>query len=579
MIKGGLCLLFFSCLFLFAAATTHAASLSLSPSTGVYPTNTTFNVSVKINTAGDPINAAEGTLSFNPRELSVVNVSRGNSIFNLWVAEPSFSNSAGTISFSGGSPSGYTGQSGTVMTVTFRVIGSGDTRVRFTNGSVLANDGRGTNILSNMNGANYTRQAQETAPEPEVIEYVATANTPSAPVISSDTVSSAAGWYSSNTVNLSWTLPSGITAVRTLLNGNPTSIPTKVYDDPISTIALSDLDEGVSYFHLQFQNDEGWGRVAHYRLPVDTVDPTNISISQPENVDRSSPNQVLQVDVVDETTDVNRYSIKIDSDEPFEYVDETASGTIALPSLSPGYHSVIIEAFDQASNSIIGTYSFTIEAFEKPVFTEYPTEINEEVIPVIKGQTRPESVVTIMLTRVGGEPREYEVTSNATGEFIFIPEGTFSNGVYELTAVATDVHDATSEVSDKIRIAVQQPGYLRIGTFLVNALSVLIPLLVMTAILFASIWYVILYARRFRRRVRIETREALEMLEKEFGELQDVLQAQETDLSASRKTKKLTKAEAEVIKQINLALEQSQKKVEKEIQDIAQLTNRKKNSS
>ena len=63
-----------------------AATLSVSPGTGVYTSNSTFTVRVVVNSGGKPINAAEGTLTFNPSELSVVSASRSTSIFNLWVA-------------------------------------------------------------------------------------------------------------------------------------------------------------------------------------------------------------------------------------------------------------------------------------------------------------------------------------------------------------------------------------------------------------------------------------------------------------------------------------------------------------
>lgn len=557
------------------ATAAEAASLGLSPGTGVYTANSTFTVRVIVNTEGDAINAAEGTLSFNPRELSVVSINRSSSIFNLWVEEPSYSNSAGTISFSGGVPSGFDGRTGTVMSVTFRAGGSGTARVSFTNGSVLANDGRGTNILTAMNGGSYTIQAQSAEPEPEVIEYVAPANTPGAPVISSDTHADPDAWHDANSATLSWTLPAGITAVRTLLNENPTSVPTNVYEDPIRTITLDDLPEGESYFHLQFQNADGWGRVTHYRLAVDTENPESITIEQPAEQNPANPIQTLAVAVDEETSSIARYLVKVNDAEPFEVVAETASGTIELPPLDPGYHSVVVEAFDAAGNSIVGTYAFTIEAFDRPTFTEYPSEIREEVIPVIKGTTRPNAAVTVTLQRVGGEPTEYELTSDADGVFTFIPEGRFTTGVYELRARAVDEFGAQSEVSEPIRIAVQQPGYLRIGSLLISTLSVIIPLLVLVAALILGLWYFFAFFRRFRKRVRVESREALEILNREFADLQTMLRTQESMLRESRRTKKLTKAESEMIEEFDKALQASQQKVEKEIRDVNQLTRKK----
>lgn len=562
--------------FLISSSIASAATLSLSPGTGVYQANTTFTVNVLVNTQGQSINAADGTLSFNPRELSVVSANRASSIFNLWVAEPSFSNSAGTISFSGGSPSGYTGSGGRVMTITFRAVGSGPARVNFSSGSVLANDGRGSNVLSNMNGGTFTIQAASVAPEPEIIEYVAPANTPVAPVISSVSHENANGWYNDNTAKLSWTLPADVTAVRTLLDGNPTSVPSNVYETPISNITIDDLDEGVSYFHIQFRNDEGWGKVSHYRLGVDTEKPESFVISHSEGANLANPEQVLLLDAVDESSGIAYYLVKIDSEEPYRYEDESGSSTIKLPALEPGYHSVIIEAFDYAGNSIVSTYSFTILAFDRPTFTEYPTEINEEVIPVIKGITRPNSIVTIFLNKSGSEPTLYEVTSDNSGEFVFIPEGTFRQGVYELSATAVDEFGAQSERSEVVRIAVQQPGYIQIGSFLVSVLSIVIPLIALLGLCVFGVWYMILSAKRLRGAVRVESVEALDILRREFDALKKVLHTQAASMESSRKTKKLTKAESEMVSDMSKALEISQSKVEKEIEDVRRLVRKKK---
>lgn len=563
-------------LYSFSVSIASAASLSISPNTGVYSSNSTFSVKVIVNTGGQAVNAAEGTIAFNPKELSVVSVNRSSSIFNLWVTEPTFSNNAGTINFSGGLPSGYTGQTGTIMTITFKAVGSGTAKVNFKSGSVLANDGKGTNILTGMNGGNYTIQAGNTAPEPEkIVEYVAPANTPAAPNVSSETHPDPKGWSSKKEAVLNWSLPADVTAVRTTLDSKATSIPTKVYDTPIKNITLSDLSEGVSYFHIQFKNADGWGKVTHYRLAVDTEKPSEIKISQVEGANLANPAQQLKVEVKDATSEVRRFMVRVDASEPFEYVDETGSSTVALPSLSPDYHTVIIEAFDEAGNSIVGTYSFTIESFSKPVFTEYPSEINEEVIPVIKGETRPNAKVEVLLQKLGAEPVSYSVTSDDKGIFTFIPEGTFSTGVYELTARATDEFGAASELSDVVRIAVQKPGYLRIGSLIVSVLSVLIPMIVLIVLLVLGAWYLVLYARRFKGKVKVESYEALEILHREFSNLQIMLREQEALLQESRKTKKLTKTEIDMIETFDRALQNSQKQVEKEIDDIAQLTNKK----
>jgi hypothetical protein len=548
-----------------------AATLSITPSTGVYSSGSTFVARVVVNTQNKPINAAEGTIKFNPQEITVVSVDRSNSIFNLWVTEPTFSNTAGTINFSGGLPSGYTGSSGSIFNITFRTNNAATARVSITGGSVLANDGMGTNILSGMNGGTYTVQVVSTSPAPEIIEYVSPPNTPGLPSITSTTHPDNTKWYQASKAELNWSLPSGTLAVRTLLDQSAYSVPTKVYEDPISAISLDELPEGVSYFHLQFKNAEGWGKVAHYRLAVDTQKPSSFTVTQPENYDVGNPVQVLLLNAADATSKVKRYMVKVDNAEPYEFVDEKQSNELILGALEPGTHSVLVEAFDEAANSISSTYTFTIQAFDKPIFTDYPSEINEEVIPVIKGLTRPRALVEVLIQKIGAEPVQYSLTADDNGVFFFIPEGTLSMGVYQLSATAVDEFAAKSEVSETIRIAVQQPGYIQVGSFLINVLSVVIPLIAMTVLLVLATWFTVAYLRRFRRKIKVESTEVVAIVAKEFSFLHKTIKEKQLVISEARKTKRLTKMEEDTFAALEEDLMSAQRRIEKEVGDIEKL--------
>lgn len=549
-----------------------AASLKMSPSTGVYNAGATFSVAVVVNTNNESVNAAEGTISFNPKEVSVVSVSRASSIFSLWVTEPTFSNSAGTVSFSGGSPSGYNGAGGNIMTITFRSSTAGAPRVSYASGAVLANDGKGTNVLSGMTGGTYTIQAQSAIPVAEqVIEYVAPANTTGTPNISSDTHLDPSKWYTNKTAVLSWALPAGVTEVRTLIDDRPSTVPTKVYESPIRTITLNDLDEGISYFHVQFRNKDGWGKVAHYRLAVDSQKPESFIISLPEGADSANPLQKIQLSAKDATSKVKRFIIKVNNDEAYEFNDVAETGSTTLSTLPPGYHALIVEAFDEAGNGLISTFSLTISAFEKPVFTEYPDEINDQVIPVLRGTTRSEATVEVTVKRSGAEPSTYVVTADKDGKFTFIPEGTFGIGVYEVSARATDQYGAQSETSDPIRIAVQQPGFIRIGSLLINVLTIILSLAALIALSGFAFWYLVHYLRRLRKKIVIESHEAVTILHREFEHLESVLANHESELTASRKGAKLTKAEFEMVQAMKIAITDARTRVEKEVSDVENL--------
>jgi hypothetical protein len=574
--KISLWLTFSLAVFVFLPTLSLAATLSITPSTGVYLAGSTFTTRLVVNTNGQSVNAAEGTIKFNPQELTVVSVDRSNSIFNLWVTEPVFSNTAGTITFSGGMPSGYKGASGAIFNITFRTKNSASAKVTLSSGAVLANDGLGSNVLSGMSGGTYTIQAESTSPEPEEIEYIAPANTPTAPKIVSSSHVDSEKWYQTKTAYLSWELPTGVAAVRTLLDSAPSSIPTKVYEDPIKSIVLEDLSEGVTYFHIQLKNADGWGKVSHYRLATDSQKPSTFEIYLAAEADLANPQQTLILKTLDETSGVNRYLIKIDSEDSYEYLDEADTKSVTLPSLFPGYHTVIIEAFDKAGNSLVSTFSLSILAFDKPVFTEYPSEINEEVIPVVRGSTRPNAQVEVTVNKSGAEPTIYNLTADANGLFTLIPAGTFTSGVYDLTARAKDQFGAQSEISETIRIAVQEPGYVRVGNFLINILSVIVPLFALLVLMILSVWYLVIYLRKFRGRVSVESKEAVAMLDREFRTLHQTLLLQQDQIINAHKNKRPTKVEEDMFQILTESLKSAEQRILKEVVDVERLVQKKK---
>ena len=85
--------------------------------------------------------------------LAVQSISKDNSVFNLWTSNPSFSNTAGTVNYSGGSNDAYTGNAGDVVDVTFKALAAGTASVKFASATALAADGQGTNVLGGTTGA------------------------------------------------------------------------------------------------------------------------------------------------------------------------------------------------------------------------------------------------------------------------------------------------------------------------------------------------------------------------------------------------------------------------------------------
>jgi len=136
----------------------YAANLYFLPSSGNYSQGQNFTTSILVNTE-QSINAVSGLLNFPTEYLEVIALSTVNSIVNLWVQAPSFSNGgdSGNVNFEGIilNP-GYIGSQGKIIDVVFMVKKIGSASLAFSNSAILSNDGKGTNIVSSSGTAKFS---------------------------------------------------------------------------------------------------------------------------------------------------------------------------------------------------------------------------------------------------------------------------------------------------------------------------------------------------------------------------------------------------------------------------------------
>ena len=172
-IRRSYLIVLFCCLSFFFAHNSLAATLYLSPSSGSYEVGKTFTSSVFVGAKGESVNSSDASISFPTEFLEVVSLSKSGSIFSLWVEDPSFSNSAGSISYVGGLPApGFSGASGKVLSVVFKVKKAGAATISFGSSAVRASDGLGTNVLKGTGSAKLTLTAPaDKAPDqPPVVD-------------------------------------------------------------------------------------------------------------------------------------------------------------------------------------------------------------------------------------------------------------------------------------------------------------------------------------------------------------------------------------------------------------------------
>jgi hypothetical protein len=103
-------LTFFFCIFVYFASTAQAATLYFEPSTTTIAQGETAILTLRLDTDAEQcINVVDGVVTLDPG-LRIVDVSIGNSIFNLWVEQPQVNEEGNQLTFAGGITNGYCGR-------------------------------------------------------------------------------------------------------------------------------------------------------------------------------------------------------------------------------------------------------------------------------------------------------------------------------------------------------------------------------------------------------------------------------------------------------------------------------------
>jgi hypothetical protein len=347
-----------------------AASFYFSPASGSYAPGSTFAVGVYASSGeGVSVNAFSGTVSFSTDTLEVTGVSKTGSVMSLWVADPSYANSTGTVQFDGVvlNP-GYTGTSAKIATITFKVKGTGSAAVRFSGGSILANDGLGTNVLTGSGTGTYTiKGTDDSVKTPEPVT-----GPPGAPAVSSASNPDQSKWYNSHDVSFSWPLASSVTGVNVLADHNAKTDPGTTSDGLMSRYTYSDVDDGQWYFHIRLQNEKGWGAVSHFAFNIDTVAPAPFTVTV-ENPDAAGakPSVLFSSVSGDALSGLSEYAFEVNGEEVARVNASDIVKGIAyvLPEEVAGAKTLIVRAIDKAGNAITApavTYTVEVSAIVFP---------------------------------------------------------------------------------------------------------------------------------------------------------------------------------------------------------------------
>lgn len=542
---------------------TLAASLTLSPgSTSVFVGNIS-TVSIKVNTDGLPINNAEGVIQFPSDLLEVVSISKNSSIFTFWVEEPSFSNSTGRIVFNGGAANpGFNGSNGTIASVVFKAKKQGTASVLFTDGSVRKNDGLGTDILSLKSGSMITiNQSQPietpTEPAPESSSKVI-----SKPVISSDTHPDQNRWYKATTATLSWKIPTNVNSIQTLFNKTSNSTPTISYDNSITQKTISNISDGISYFHLKFNGGNNSSATSHFVVKVDATPPD--SFEPQVSVEENKIFVSLQVE--DVTSGIDFYTIKIDN-QPLQKIplDQIINGRFQLPYQNEGNHNLIVTAFDRAGNQTIASMLFTSPSITTPSIQVSPSEIKKGESVTITGATfYPNSKVEIFFTIDNKELDSIIQTVSPEGKFSLVSDNFKSAGVVTVSVQSILGENVRSPFSEKVFLTISETKFEKTSFALLELIVIVLLLLILLVIMYIG-WHKFF---GLKRKINKELQKAVKDIHETTIAFKDELEEQLHVLEATREGRDLNKKEELIFKKIKKNIDDMDKFIEKKLKKL-----------
>jgi hypothetical protein len=320
------------------AAEPPQANVFFSPANQTVIEGSTFELSVYIDTKSQSVGTMELFIKYPQDLLEIVSPSAGQSLIQLWLQPPTYSNADGVAHFVGLIPNGVTTESGLITTITFRALTTGSATVSFSSDSqVLANDGLGTLVDTAFGRAQYT-----VTPKP-----------PGGVKVFSDTHPFESNWYQDTNLAMGWELETDMDGFSYVLDTQPSTVPDNISEGVATSTVFSELSDGLHYFHIRASKQGVWGQTSHFLIRIDTLAPAEFQLDLESVPDTDQHRQLLNFFTSDSLSGVDHWEVGV--------IDMTES-----PKLSPVFvqakspyqfttdpthdYRAIVRAVDKAGN-------------------------------------------------------------------------------------------------------------------------------------------------------------------------------------------------------------------------------------
>lgn len=444
-----------------------SVSLSLSPSSNSVTTGNNFNVNVNINTSVN-VNSVDVYITFNPAVVEILSITPNTSAFDFPMPNSTFilDNSSGLLNFVTGKSVPGTA-SGSIATLTFKGKVSGSSALSFKSNTIVLNVGvtvaslfsnsavTVSNSVSPPSSGNNSPSASVSAPAAPRNEK------PYAPTVSSLTHSDESKWYNERTVKVNWSKAGNVSGFSYVLDKNAGTVPDDSSEGLGTSKEFSEIEDGISYFHIKAKNEHGWGSVKHFKINIDTKKPENLVIQFEVGGTPIEPIIAVKFEAQDTVSGINHYEIKIDEGE---YSIQTSP--FILSAINKSNYIVWVKAVDNAGNFIEEKRKYSSQEVVIPVpivsevnsifkITSNGTMLKEYLV---KGKGSPKTKVLIFVD--GVNKAEAEVLES--GEWL-VTVKELKTGKHTIFA-KTMFGEKMSKESNKIEFIIGDDGSLVMGS-------------------------------------------------------------------------------------------------------------------
>jgi hypothetical protein len=549
-------------------ASAHAATLYFSTGQG-YAVGQTFPVAVIVSTPNsEAVNAVSANITFDSGQLELVSISQIGSMINMWASPPTFSNQTGSADLEGIMLNpGFTGKNGNVATLNFKVLSAGSTVLSFSQASVLADDGMGTNVLTSAPPKSISLGIG-TAPN-ATTDNLVPPGAPSAPVITSATNPDPTKWYNNSNPSFSWAVPPDVTGIRLQYDLAPIATPSVVYNPVISSKTLNNIPDGTYYFHAQFENKNGWGAIAHFKFSIDTTPPNPFSITvQYPAISDPDQRPRLYFKTTDSGSGVDRYNIKIGDSDFASTSAADVSDPYIVSNHTPGTATVIVDVYDMAGNKATASSDVVIPAIDPPTIDCSSNQIAEGSPVKILGTSLPGSTVTISLTGTFGAVVSNTAVAGDDGRFGLIWSSKLGQDIYTLKAKAVSSYGILSREVKICTIAVGSTFTSKLVSLILNYLSLILIILIALALVTAVAIYAFHKLRAFGRKMRSSIIETEKDIHVDFARLEKDLSRHVDLLESAQGKRQLTKEEKTILKSFKEYLDRAEKDIDTKLDKL-----------